>query len=537
MGGGNRFICMRYTKASQLWNRIVSRLAYPFREDLLFFLLVWLMLAVPECAVQVAKGNWLYSLLFFLLYFGVTYVILLIVDFAKWTRATLKPVFFIFLAILTGVNLFCLKTYHTRLNYDIIEIIAATNPGEVREYFRMYIGWKEYGIIFLYFLVCVGAYIACIKFKVKRYKLSWTVVGVLLIMSIASYWINPAVSDSLENWTFSYDDIADISKYPTHPQLAETDSIHPLNVVLIIGESFAPSHSSLYGYSKHTNPWLEALRDSGRLAVFSRVVSPATSTSAAFKLILNTLKKGEEKEKKWYESTSLLEVLNTAGYSTHWLSNQAELGLYNNLSSSQSKLCDHAVFIREYWDQSLYDGQLIEETPRNLQGKNAFVYHLIGQHPYFAERYPADFERFKPEDYPEIKGKPEKLSNIAAYDNATLYNDYVVSEIIRLFSGEDAVVFYFSDHGFDVYESDPDYCSHAKSEPASQTVGVKIPFMVYMSPEFEKNHPSTAERIINSVGKPYSTDLLIYSVMDAAGYRFGDSDDVETLSLFKGPGQ
>jgi heptose-I-phosphate ethanolaminephosphotransferase len=56
---------------------------------------------------------------------------------------------------------------------------------------------------------------------------------------------------------------------------------------------------------------------------------------------------------------------------------------------------------------------------------------------------------------------------MAEYDNSVLYNDYVVSEIIKCFADKDAVVLYFSDHAIDLFETDEKYCGHALSNNAS----------------------------------------------------------------------
>lgn len=512
--------------------KLSNWLTYPFRRDILFYILIWLMLAAPECMIQLAKGNFLYSFLFLLLYLGVAYIILLPLDICRWTRRVLKPLFYFALTLLTALNLYCIYRYHTRITYDIVEIIGATNPSEAKEYLSMYIGWKEYLLLACYIIACVFLYWASNKFRVPKLEIPWTLMALLLIISAISAFFNPALEQSFETWKFNFDDIADLSKYPTHPKIEESDSIHPEEIVIIIGESFAPSHSSLYGYDKTTNPRLEALRDSGLVFVFQDVKSPATHTANAFKLILNTLKSGEEKHQKWYKDTNLIEVLKTAGYHTSWISNQAKTGLYNNICSSFSALTDEAIFPREFYDEKIYDGELLDLTPARTNVKNATFYHLMGQHVNFADRYPDEFNKFSAKDYPQFSGNIEKQTNVASYDNATLYNDFVVADIMDHYADKDAIVFYFSDHGLDVYQSSEDYCGHAVNTPASIEAGYAIPFMVYISPLFKKRHPQTVEKIENALSKEYSTDLLIYTVMDAAGYKFKDNDDVNRYSLF-----
>ena len=41
---------------------------------------------------------------------------------------------------------------------------------------------------------------------------------------------------------------------------------------------------------------------------------------------------------------------------------------------------------------------------------------------------------------------------MSEYDNATLYNDSIVDQIVRRFANEDAIVIYVPDHGEECFE-------------------------------------------------------------------------------------
>ena len=514
-------------------NDILKKLLYPIEKDLVFLFLVWGLLAFPEFVVQIAKGNYYYSVLYLFLYFGLSYLIVFIADFSRLSSKILKPAFFLVLSVLTVVNIYCLYTYRTRLTYNFLEIIAATNPEETKEYLTMYIGPVQYVMIFLGFAICWVLFWMSCKLK-NRFKLNPYFAGVLFVCSVVSYFINPTLKEEFVTWNFKFEDVADLSKYPTHPKLQQVADTLPEFVVVIIGESHAKSHNSLYGYTKDTNPYLRTLKDSNELIVFNNVVSPATNTSNSFKYILNTFQKKSDNEVPWYKTTNLIEVLKASGYHTSWFSNQAERGLYNNLSSGPARLCDTSVFIREFSNDKKYDAQLaeIELDPGMIKERNAVFYHLMGQHILFNERYPSDFEYFKESDYPLTKDLI-KRTHLAQYDNATRYNDYTINKIIEKYRDRDAIIFYFPDHGLDVYESSSDYCGHALETASSQKVGVQIPFYVYLTKEYKRLRPEIASRIEASVSNPYSTDKFIFTVMDGAGLKFKDNNDVSNLSLFR----
>ena len=95
-----------------------------------------------------------------------------------------------------------------------------------------------------------------------------------------------------------------------------------------------------------------------------------------------------------------------------------------------------------------YDGELLDEYKRfgESEGKgNLTIIHLMGQHIAFGERYPKEWEHFTATMYPHL---PKDEANIVAqYDNATLYNDYVLSRIIEEFKEKEAIIIHIPDYG------------------------------------------------------------------------------------------
>lgn len=513
-----------------LIKKLRNTLSYPARHDAPFLLLIWGLLVFPEFMVQIAKTNYFYSFLYLLLYFGVAYLCTFIVDFySKW-RKGLKVIFFLIVSLYTILNVYCLYTYRTRLTYNFIEIIAATNWDETREYLQMYVGFKQYAIIFFGFLILWVLFFISNRLSGK-FQINLYFTEILVSMSICSIFINPTLKDEFVTWNFNFEDVADLRKYMSDPALTyDIDSL-PQYIVLILGESHAKSHSSLYGYEKITNPLLKTREEKGNLFVFKNVESPATNTSNSFKYILNTHRLDSPSKEKWFKSVNLIEVLKKAGYNTAWISNQAQKGLYNNLSSAPALLCDTAVFIREFSNDKKYDSELADISLPIHEEKNAFIYHLMGQHILFNERYPETFEKFTETEYLNTGLSAPQRQNIAYYDNANLYNDFTINSIIKKFEDKDAIVFYFPDHGLDVYETDPEYCGHALPNPASQYIGKEIPFMIFLSEEFKKKHQNTPRLIAESIDKHFCTDKFIYTVMDVAGIRFSENEDVAKYSL------
>jgi heptose-I-phosphate ethanolaminephosphotransferase len=130
--------------------------------------------------------------------------------------------------------------------------------------------------------------------------------------------------------------------------------------------------------------------------------------------------------------------------------------------------------------------------------------------------------------YPE-----NQRSIIAAYDNSVRYTDWVINEAFKSFKDDEAIVFYFPDHGLDLFYTRPDYYLHAiASNPESFAAAAEIPFFVYSTEKFRSRFPDTITRIQNSVDHDFRTDDLIYTVMDISGISFEGNDDVKKYSLF-----
>ena len=156
---------------------------------------------------------------------------------------------------------------------------------------------------------------------------------------------------------------------------------------------------------------------------------------------------------------------------------------------------------------------------------------MMGSHPAFNMRYPENYSRFQEEDYEVLPAHQRKT--VAEYDNSVLYNDSVVFELMNRYKDKSAVVIYISDHSIDIYEGTDSYVGHAlRNNAKSVEVSSKIPFMIYVTPHFVSNNTELFRRMKMSVAEDFCTDDIIYTIMDIAGVRFEENNDVETYSLF-----
>ena len=464
----------------------------------------------------------------------------------KFIRRLFKYIFvFIFIAIYP-IDLVTCVIFHHRFDINIAAILLGTNNSESQDFIIQYI--LPNFILLLIPTIIIIIYLVLLKKmsgktsfftakSIKRFVYLVTVAGLLTLMFniYSNAFIKTSVFGKI-NSIITVSKTPDLKDYLQCPKI-KIDSEQPNNVVVIIGESYSKTHSSLYGYVKNTNPNLSSLEADSSLYVFNNIKSSGLNTIDSFKEMMSTYC-SSRKSPEWYKCTTLPEIISYSNYESVWISNQLRRGLFDNVITGYADLCDSMIFVsvnnEHYNGVGSYDERVLlplKQYKNNSEKNNFYFIHLMGSHIYFKHRYPEKYNKFKYDEYAEF---PENQRyDLAAYDNSVLYNDYVVNEIIRQFEDKEAIVFYFSDHSIDIYESDSQYCGHAREyDPKSCELGANIPFMVYMSDSYKKKFPETAYRIKNSVNKKYNTEDILYTIMDVMNVKFKDNDDVNKYSLF-----
>ena len=108
----------------------------------------------------------------------------------------------------------------------------------------------------------------------------------------------------------------------------------------------------------------------------------------------------------------------------------------------------------------------------------------------------------------------EKAKEITAeYDNAVLYNDFVMDEIFKRFEDKNALIIYISDHGQEMYENGSNFAGHSDEIFGNRSM-IEIPMLVWTSKSFREMYPEKIDALKNSVDNPYRTDLIIHTILD-----------------------
>ncbi|WQR69765.1 phosphoethanolamine transferase [Helicobacter pylori] len=269
--------------------------------------------------------------------------------------------------------------------------------------------------------------------------------------------------------------------------------------------------------------------------MFSDTISKEGSTSNVFESLLNY--SDAETTKPWYHYHNMIDIFKRSHYETFWLEKQFvdQWSLIQDLVSSRSKnryllqRDRNLYFLPGEWTG--YDEDILtfysKNIPSQLKSKNFIVFHLIGSHSWYADRFPKSFAKFKPSDlsFSNLHANSDRDKQIVAdYVNSLYYNDFVLNGIFNLFKDKDAIVFYLSDHAQDIFESGPTY-GHRCSKAA-----LEIPFMIYVSDIFKEKHPEKVKLIKNALNKPFMSDDLIHSLLPLVGIH--TKDEIESKNLF-----
>jgi len=109
-----------------------------------------------------------------------------------------------------------------------------------------------------------------------------------------------------------------------------------------------------------------------------------------------------------------------------------------------------------------------------------------------------------------------------AYDNAVLYNDHVVAEIIEAARGAGGrtTVTYLSDHGEALGEIS-DFVTHIDGRAPRQVY--EIPLLFWLSPAFREGAARLAA-LPRNLARPFQSDDMIHTALDLFGVGHGERD-------------
>lgn len=319
------------------------------------------------------------------------------------------------------------------------------------------------------------------------------------------------------------------AKIPPLTNLTNAYQENPTTLVLVIGESTSRLHMGIYGYPRNTTPKLNALKD--ELAIFTKVLSSRSSTIESLTNVLTFA--DLEHPNLYQEKPSLMNMMKQAGYKTYWITNQQTISQRNTMLTNFSKQMDEQIYLNNTLNQNSksYDAQVLAPFSKAVNDPAPFkfiVVHLLGTHMKYNYRYPESFDVFKSNnDLPSYLDDAHKVEMTNTYDNAVLYNDFVVASLIETLKAKQnrSLMVYMSDHGEDVFDSPPHkILGRIDTNPTLPMYA--IPFFVWTSPLMHKDASLSFEKALD---RPYSTAHFIHTWADLAGLNFDDFEPAKSI--------
>ena len=390
-------------------------------------------------------------------------------------------------AIINATAVYFIVTYSVMIDATTVENVFNTRYSEASGFFS----WS----LWLCILLCgVVPAVYCLLQPVvvgKAKKLGICCAGSLAVILVVgllnvsqTLWISQhdtELGGLLQPWSyvantcrvisFSQDEQAEEIKLPDGKITDNEKAV----VVLVIGESARKANFQLYGYQRDTNPLLSKQQD---LKVFE-ATSCATYTTAGSKAIL------EPKD-----TDELYELLPNYAFRTGvdvaWrTSNWGEPPIHIDEYLTDTELADQYPDVDKNYDGILFAGlrERIEKSPKN---KVLIILHTSTSHgPKYADKYPKEFEAYKPVAKNVEEGEKNIATLVNAYDNTIRYTDYLLDNLIntlRDMTAWKSAMIFISDHGESLGENK--MFMHGLPMKLAPKVQYEIPFLVWTSKDF-----------------------------------------------------
>lgn len=411
-------------------------------------------------------------------------------------------------------------------------VIFQTDTGESLEFFNSYVTIPIIVLFFIH-LLTFFYYNKIYAFSInKKTESIWLNFFVVLLSSIflitptllvqnLPYLVYKAYSqyqEELKTYKAFSNKLNEDVFFDVHQEQLIEDELH----LIVIGESTSREHFSISSnYYRNTTPLLKNIEN--QLSVFKNVISPEVITTESLKRVLSLSNNNQLKQT---DNATLIQLLNKVGYKTYWYSNQRTMSKYDTQITSIASACNvfKSVNFESQGLKTPFDGELMpyldEAINDNTSTKKVVFLHLLGAHKVYKNRYPDQFSVFS-DSLPISKfASKENKKLINYYDNAILYQDFVVNQIILKLEKQqkNSFLLYFSDHGEEVYDS-VDFSGHVIDGQKTKNM-YEIPFILWNSKK---------EIVIYDVNRPYMTDDLIHSVADLLKIKSSSLDSAKSI--------
>ena len=433
--------------------------------------------------------------------------------------------------------------FNKPMDGDALFAIYQTNPDEAKEYVETFIP-AYYWVITIIFSLITGFFLWREEKKerpiIERSLLLLNIIVLAAIVSIEfiNVRIPGLIYNSFSKYQANLDEFIEFQKkrqLSANKLLAQKEEKGELYVV-VIGESLNKYNMGLYGYFRKTTPNLSNKRETDDLLVFSNVYSNSSNTMNSLSFALTEA--NQYNCKRYFQSPSFIEIFNAAKFDTFWLSRQGSL-LDTNVVSAIARTAKHPIDLVNEIDlnsddfYSFEDAKVLKSLKKNIRyhqkDKNTLiVVHIYGNHVHYQDRYPKSFQKYKNTPPYLIGTNAWYLSDYTAYDNSVYFNDYVISNLLKMVEEKGGVssFMYFSDHSEDVVR----HRGHTAQIGGFVYQMTQIPLIAWFSPEYKKRYPDTYKTFISHKDTLFSNDMIYDTLIGLAHIKTDHYNPIYDLS-------
>ena len=406
---------------------------------------------------------------------------------SMWLLRIVARILLAIFAIINATAVYFIITYSAIINATTIENVFNTRYSEASGFFS----WSLWMFIAVFgvlpALYCLMQPVVIGKAKKLGIYCGSSLAIILLVASLnisQTLWISQhdtELGGLLQPWSYVVNTCRVISSY--QDEQAEEIKLpggtiadhEKAVVVLVIGESARKANFQLYGYQRDTNPLLS--KQEG-LKVY-QATACATYTTAGTKAILEPKDSGD-----------LYELLPNYAFRTgvdvSWrTSNWGEPPIHIDEYLTDTDLSGLYQGKSNDYDDILYYG-LRERIESSKKDKVLIILHTSTSHgPKYADKYPKQFEVYKPVAKNIEEGEKNIGMLINAYDNTIRYTDFLLNSLIntlREMKDWHSAMIFISDHGESLGENK--MFMHGLPMKLAPKVQYEIPFLVWTSDGF-----------------------------------------------------
>ncbi len=464
------------------------------------------------------------------------------------TAPYLCIILFTFLSVLPTSFIIYNLNFDSKISKEILYAIFQTNGGEAYEYLYDFISYKLICAAALFFILCMLLFFR--QAKSRKFEMNFPLLGISFLMTILAL---PKLPDlNLPSFIFEAhaEYIDELEQYRKVASGRGTGKIHfeatksqkGETYIVVIGESLNKKHMGIYGYFRETTPNLSEMLIDNNLLVFENAYSNHTHTGPVLKRSLteSNLYNG----KNLSTSLSILEILKKAGVKTYWVTNQVLYSVYDNPVTALSSVADELIPLNNSvgikGQPHKFDSGLIDKVQKilndNINETKVIFVHLYGNHGSYELRYPHNMYKkfYGPLPLGDFGTNASENRYINHYDNSVLFNDYVVSSLLKsvVDGGGVAAFVYMSDHADDVIAGK----GHSIGQFTYEMT--EIPLIFGLSDAYQDRYPDKYGNLVRNRNMLFSNDLLYDTLIGLASVvtnNYEEQHDLTSLNYSLSP--